>query len=579
MKRENGIVEIEATDVVIGTFVFEEEIDTLICNNQFLIRLKAPNVKNIIANDNNMLHYIEAPKAITIDCDNCLGLMKIDAPNCINLKCENTPLLFLDKVSVAKNCEIQTGGELKFKDEKYAYVKVKDGTKYDITDKLTKEKGLLYSKNQMAVLRNRNYIERKGKLYTTADIVLCDRNDIVSIEAPNARYISCENCNNLNEVNAPNCSHIYCKGSDKLDLSYLKVFPTCKVRELSEMGVFIGQAENIKKDNEEYLRIYKVVDRNKNGKIDEIETRYFFIKKEAEYYADIKDVNVGSSNVIETFEAKKSSFTNDMFQEKFKSLEDLFDKHYNLFDFKQEEVIKYNEGKDITGGIVVAWNWERYVDYGRNLEGVGVAGEDGTLGYYNLKTEADLITGNEDNTYGTNYSLLLSREEIKEELGYKYTEEELEELIDERLIESIWLWNDFKDNPNSKIRRDIEEVVENKAGGYAYIEKENGEKIDESSFIIRDEVIGTLFKKEFLSAGKLVTNTDAIICKNSDITNIEAPKAKNISCDNCENLEEVNAPNCTLIYCEDCPELKEENMNVSYDCQIKGLEKKNQLRR
>ena len=228
----------------------------------------------------------------------------------------------------------------------------------------------------------------------------------------------------------------------------------------------------------------------------------------------------------------------------------------------------------------MAWNWERYVDYARNLEGVGVAGADGTFGYYNLKTEADLITGNENNTYGTNYSLLLSPDEIKRELGNNYTEEELEELIDERLIESIWLWNDFKNDPYSKnIRRDIEEVVKNRLGNYAFIEQENGEKIDESSFIIRDEVIGTLFKKEFLSAGKLVTNTDAIICKNSDITNIEAPNAKNISCDNCENLEEVNAPNCTLIYCENCPELKEENMELSYDCQIKGLEKKNQLRR
>ena len=577
MRRENGIVEIEATDVVIGTFIFEEEIDTLICNNQFLIRLKAPNVKNIVANDNNILHFIEAPNAITIDCNNCSGLMKINAPNCINLKCENTPLLFLDRVSVAKNCEIQTGGELKFKNEKYAYIETNDGAKYDRTNNITKEKGLLdWEFSEYAVLRN--YIEHKGKLFTTAEIVLCDRNDITSIEAPNARYISCENCKNLTEVNAPYCTHIYCKGTDRLDLANLKVFSTCKVREVEE--VMIGELETIIKKEEEYIRIYKVVDRGKNKKIDEIETRYFFTKEEAEYYADIKDVNIGSSNVIETFEAKKSSFTNDMFQEKFKSLEDLFDKHYKLFDFEQEEVIKYNEGKDINGGIVVAWNWERYVDYARNLEGVGVAGADGTFGYYNLKTEADLITGNENNTYGTNYSLLLSPDEIKRELGNNYTEEELEELIDERLIESIWLWNDLKNNPYSKnIIRDIEEVVKNRLGNYAFIEQENGEKIDESSFIIRDEVIGTLFKKEFLSAGKLVTNTDAIICKNSDITNIEAPKAKNISCDNCENLEEVNAPNCTLIYCENCPELKEENMELSYDCQIKGLEKKNQLRR
>lgn len=65
MKRENGTVEIESTDVVIGTFVFEEEVDTLICNNQFLVNLQAPNVKNIIVNDNSMLHYITASNALT----------------------------------------------------------------------------------------------------------------------------------------------------------------------------------------------------------------------------------------------------------------------------------------------------------------------------------------------------------------------------------------------------------------------------------------------------------------------------------------------------------------------------------
>ena len=111
MRRENGIVEIEATDVVIGTFVFEEEIDTFICNNQFLIRLKAPNVKNIIANDNNMLHYIEAPNAITIDCDNCLGLMKINAPNCTLIYCKNCPELKEKNMELSYDCEIEGLGK------------------------------------------------------------------------------------------------------------------------------------------------------------------------------------------------------------------------------------------------------------------------------------------------------------------------------------------------------------------------------------------------------------------------------------------------------------------------------------
>ena len=597
MKRENGIVEIESTDFVIGTFIFEDEVDTLICNNQSLVHLQAPNVKNIIANNNQGLQTITAPNAITIESQNCGLLRKINAPNCTHLKCENTPILFLDKVSVAKNCDIQTGGELKFESEKYAYIETKDGFTEDITHLITKEKGLLdWEKNEYAVLRG-DFWHYKGKLFTTAEIVLCKKNDITSIEAPNARYIDCENCKKLKEVNAPNCTHIYCKGSERLDLANLNVFPTCKVRELGEIGVFIGQAEGIKKNEEEYIRIYKVVDRDKNEKIDETETRYFFTKEEAEYYANIKDVNVGNSNVIETFEAKKSSFTNDMFQEKFKSLEDLFDKHYKLFDFRQEEVIKYNEGKDITGDIVVAWSWEKYTGYGRNLEGVGVAGLEGTFGYYKLKTEADLITGNE-NTYGTNYSLLLSYDEIKRELGYNYTEEELTELIDEKLKDNMWLWNDFKNNPDSKnIRKDIEEVVKNRVGIYAFIEQENGERKD-ISFHFDGTNKSILDIENDGYTGTLKTNVTYLYCKNNELEAIEAERTikihcegneqleriyaeacQELHCNDCPELEKIYAPECLELYCENCPELDKDYINVRYNCEIEGLGKKNQLKR
>lgn len=474
---------------------------------------------------------------------------------------------------------------------------MKDGLTEDISRLITKEKGLLENeKMEYAVLRA-NFWHYKGKLYTTAEIVLCDKDDITSIEAPNARYISCENCKKLKEVNAPNCTHIYCKGSDKLDLANLNVFPSCKVREVEE--VMIGELETIRKKEEEYVRIYKVVDRNKNEKIDESETRYFFTEKEAEYYANIREVNVGNSNVIQTWEAEKSAFTDDMFQEEFYSLEDLFNKHSELFDFQDEEIIKYNEGKDITGGIVVAWDWQKYTGYCRNLEGVGVAGLDGTSGYYNLKTEADLITGNDEDTYRTNYSLLLSREEIKEELGYNYTEEELEELIDDRLENgNLWIWNDFKNNPNSEhVRKDIEEVTKNRVGTYAFIEQVNGERKD-ISFHFNESRKSTLDIDLDGYTGVLKTNVEFLYCKNNEFKTIEAPKAIEIHCEdneqleriyaascqelhcgNCPELEKIYAPECQELYCENCPELNEDNMIIPDYCEIEGLEKKNQLKR
>lgn len=74
--------------------------------------------------------------------------------------------------------------------------------------------------------------------------------------------------------------------------------------------------------------------------------------------------------------------------------------------------------------------------------------------------------------------------------------------------------------------------------------------------------------------GSLVTNALYVICKGSAISEIEAPEARNIFCENCENLEKIEAPECTEVHCEGSPLLKEENIEVSYDCDIEGLEKK-----
>lgn len=573
MKKENGIVEIEATDTFVGTVLLEGEVDTLICNNQFITNLNAPNVRNIFVNNNHGLQSIKASKALTIECSNCSTLMKINAPSCVDLICENTPALFLDKVDVSKNCKIYSGGELKFKSEKYAYVEMENGTKYDRTNNITKERGLLdWGLNEYAILRS--YMERKGKLFTTAEIVLCDNNDITSIEAPNARYVSCENCKNLKKVNAPNCTHIYCKGSDKLNLFDMNIFPTCQVRGLE--GVMIGELETVSKNEKEYLHVYKVVERDVNGKEENI--RFFQTEEEAKNYADIIDIEVGKSSIVKIWEAPKSCFIEEMYQEEFHSLEELFDRHSENFDLTREGVIKYNEGKDIMGGIVVAWEWEKYIGYGRNLEGVGVAGADGTLGYYNLKTEADLITGNEENTYGTNYSLLLSPDEIKRELGNNYTEEELTDFIDEKLKDNIWLWNNFKNNSEDRsIRRDIEEVVKNKVGTYAFIEQENGERKD-ISFHFDEKRKSTLNINNDGYSGELKTNVEYLYCNNNEFKAIEADRAVEIHCEDNEQLERIEATACKELHCDNCSELSKDNINVPYNCEIKGLEKRNQLK-
>ena len=65
----------------------------------------------------------------------------------------------------------------------------------------------------------------------------------------------------------------------------------------------------------------------------------------------------------------------------------------------------------------------------------------------------------------------------------------------------------------------------------------------------------------------------------NDLEEIHAPKAEKIECWSTTELETIYAPECKELFCMDCRELKKENMELSYDCQIEGLEKQHQLKR
>ena len=49
--------------------------------------------------------------------------------------------------------------------------------------------------------------------------------------------------------------------------------------------------------------------------------------------------------------------------------------------------------------------------YSRNFVGVGIAGQ---YPYHNILKEIDLITGDEDRVFRTNYSILATKEELEE---------------------------------------------------------------------------------------------------------------------------------------------------------------------
>ena len=162
---------------------------------------------------------------------------------------------------------------------------------------------------------------------------------------------------------------------------------------------------------------------------------YFLTKETAVDYAQKIDLEVGFLPKVEEISIELDAFEAD---EEFE-LEEL-DDHFK-YGGEAEDVWTgdSNDGDDIAGAVIIEWSWEKYVGYARNLVRVGMAGE---WPFQEFSKESDLISGNEDRTFRSNYSVLLTPEEVK-------ASNDLQESIDEALNADHWKWNYFKNNPNT----------------------------------------------------------------------------------------------------------------------------------
>lgn len=133
---------------------------------------------------------------------------------------------------------------------------------------------------------------------------------------------------------------------------------------------------------------------------------------------------------------------------------------------------------------------------------------------------------------------------------------------------------------------------------YAYLIDDYGFKTDISNKIemltdddIKSKICKQLdtheYKNEFMldisdlesAEGTLVTNVIYVNCSGSNISEIEAPNADEIKCDECQFLEKITAPNCYEVYCENTPLLKRDDMELHPDCNIDGLKETHKLKR
>jgi hypothetical protein len=407
-------------------------------------------------------------------------------------------------------------------EERYAYIQKENGERIDISNYYRE----FPHQNNLSIPS----IKEEGILKTNATQIFLQENNFTAIEAPNATWITDEESPLLERVEAPNCRYLF----------------LCECDKLKEQNISVAEGGNVIKriGGEYYNNAEKIDDHYYYGKEDDITVSLIA--------PNAVEIQMRDSVVLEKVYAPNCKILNCTGSRLLKEENIVVDEDCHIYLYNKEI---------IRDGIIVLNTEENYGN--KNLIDIGLTSERNFDG--------------EDETY----SILCSKKELREVLNYSKTEQELKDFIYKKLGSTNW--NDFKYNPNSlKIRDKISEIAIDLKGAYAFIEKENGEKIDVSEnirnmYFYQRKNIELIIDKE-QEEGKLVTNVLSIECNNSNITSIEALEARNIFCENCENLEKIEAPECTEIHCEGSPLLSQENIDAAYNCEIEGLEKRNQLK-
>ena len=407
-------------------------------------------------------------------------------------------------------------------EERYAYIQKENGERIDVSNYYRE----IPHQNNLSIPS----IKEEGILKTNATQIFLQENNFTAIEAPNATWITDEESPLLERVEAPNCRYLF----------------LCECDKLKEQNISVAEGGNVIKriGGEYYNNAEKIDDHYLYGREDDITVSLIA--------PNAIEIQMRDSVVLEKVYAPNCEILNCTGSRLLKEENIVVDEDCHIYLYNKEI---------IRDGIIVLNTEENYGN--KNLIDIGLTSEKNFDG--------------EDETY----SILCSKKELREVLNNSKTEQELKDFIYKKLGSTNW--NDFKYNPNSlKIRDKISEIAIDLKGAYAFIEKENGEKIDVSEnirnmYFYQRKNIELIIDKE-QEEGKLVTNVLSIECNNSNITSIEALEARNIFCENCENLEKIEAPECTEIHCEGSPLLSQENIDAAYNCEIEGLEKRNQLK-
>lgn len=125
------------------------------------------------------------------------------------------------------------------------------------------------------------------------------------------------------------------------------------------------------------------------------------------------------------------------------------------------------------------------------------------------------------------------------------------------------------DSDNIRVKEEAELSIVDRESYY-----NNAKKFDDR-FLLEHEDFFDLDIKRIV----VPNATEVNIQKFHFVEDIYADNCEKIMCKNLTELRTLDVPACEKICIENCPELKYENINHGYNCEIEGLEKKNQLKR
>ena len=202
--------------------------------------------------------------------------------------------------------------------------------------------------------------------------------------------------------------------------------------------------------------------------------RYASYDEAKEDAENVKHMPVGYSSVIYKLTVPMDEVENKEYDD----AEDFYNEYCPEFDVEFLEFVKTEEGKDIRGAVVIKWQWNKYVGYSRNFVDIGIAGQ---YPYHNILKEIDLITGDEDRVFSTNYSVLATKEEL-EEYG--------EDVLMRNMIEGDWRWNNVEDVSNIMsrfVKEELKDYTDRAMFNRIYQGYSVGNMIDEEGSITHTE--------------------------------------------------------------------------------------------